>query len=480
MFSRTLSSTAWMLLRPLISLVVTLAFGAAWATTALAAAATRPNLIAIVTDDQGRWAFGAYGNKEIHTPNLDRIAREGIRFTRAFTNTPVCSPSRATYFTGLYPTEVGITDYLSPAEAKAGAGLRGLTWPAVLQRQGYRTALIGKWHLGEQPQFHPTKLGFDHFMGFLSGATRTMDPTLEQEKKERAFKGPTPDVLTDEALAFLKANRDRPFSLSLHFREPHLPYGPIDPADTAHYKDLDPTIPSLPGLNATALKASTKAYYASITSVDRNVGRVLQLLDELGLAENTLVVFTSDHGYNEGRHYVKTKGNGEWIAGGIGGPTRPNMWDTSVMIPLVMRWPAVIRSGSRSDEMVSNIDVFRTLLGALGVPVPPDAAARGSDYSPLLRGQTIPRREVVFGQYDLHNGGLAYMRMIRTEKYKLVRFFRANLMDELYDLERDPDEMTNLARGPRAAESEPIQQPLRAELLKWMQSIDDPLLKSPY
>ena len=465
----------------LVSLVIAaLLVHAVFPADAIAAAARRPNLVAIVTDDQGQWAVGAYGNREIHTPNLDRIAREGMLFTRAFTNTPVCSPSRATYFTGLYPTEVGITDYLSPAEARGGAGLRGLTWPAVLQRSGYRTALVGKWHLGEQPQFHPTKLGFDHFMGFLGGATRTMDPPLEQDGREQSFKGPTPDVLTENALAFLQANRDRPFSLSLHFREPHLPYGPVDPADTAHYKDLDPTIPNLPGLNVTALKQSTKAYYASISSVDRNVGRVLRALDELGLAENTLVLFTSDHGYNEGRHYVKTKGNGDWIAGGVGGPMRPNMWDTSILVPLLMRWPAVIKPGSRSDAMVSNLDLFRTLLGALGVPVPPDARARGADYSPLLRGQPIGRREVVFGQYDLHNGGLAYMRMIRTERYKLVRFFHANNLDELYDLERDPDEMTNLARGPRAAESEPLQQPLRAELLKWMASIDDPLLKDTY
>src|SRR5688500_14974617 len=132
---------------------------------ALLAAASRPNLIAIVTDDQGRWALGAYGNKEIHTPNLDRIGREGAVFTHAFTNTPVCSPSRATYMSGLYPSEVRITDYIHPAEAKAGVGLSARTWPAVLQKNGYRTGLVGKWHLGEHPQFHPTKLGFDHFMG---------------------------------------------------------------------------------------------------------------------------------------------------------------------------------------------------------------------------------------------------------------------------------------------------------------------------
>ena len=443
-------------------------------------ATTRPNLIAIVTDDQGRWALGAYGNKEIHTPNLDRIAREGALFTRAFTNTPVCSPSRATYMTGRYPTEVKITDWINPAEAKAGTGLRGTTWPSILQKNGYRTGLFGKWHLGDRPEFHPTKLGFDRFVGFLGGGTVTMNPTLEIDGQDRPFKGPTPDVVTDHALEFLNGNRGRPFSLSVHYREPHLPYGPASETDTAHYRDLDPTIPNLPGLDVAAVKQSTKAYYASVSSVDRNVGRILKTLDDLGLTQNTLVIFTSDHGYNEGRHYVRTKGNGQWLAGGVAGPTRPNMWDTSVLVPLLMRWPSVIKPGRSIDEMVSNVDMFRTVLGALNVPVPAGAKAHGVDYSPLLRGQAIAPRNVVYGQYDLHNGALAYMRMIRTDRHKLVRFFHANNMDELYDLQSDPDEMQNVARGPRAAQYEAVQKQLSDDLAKWMASIKDPLLTDPY
>ena len=443
-------------------------------------AAARPNLVAIVTDDQGRWALGAYGNKEIHTPNLDRIAREGALFTRAFTNTPVCSPSRATYMSGRYPTEVKITDWINPAEARAGAGLRAMTWPSVLQKNGYRTGLFGKWHLGDRPEFHPTKLGFDRFVGFLGGGTVTMNPSLEIDGQDKPFKGPTPDVVTDHALEFLNANRDRAFSISVHYREPHLPYGPASETDTAHYRDLDPTIPNLPGLDVAAVKQSTKAYYGSVSSVDRNVGRILKALDDLGLTQNTLVIFTSDHGYNEGRHYVRTKGNGQWLAGGVAGPTRPNMWDTSVLVPLMMRWPAVIKAGRTIDEMVSNVDIFRTVLGALNVPVPAGANAHGVDYSPLLRGQTIAPRNVVYGQYDLHNGALAYMRMIRTDRYKLVRFFHANNMDELYDLQADPDELQNLARGPRAAQFESVQKQLSDDLAKWMASINDPLLTDPY
>lgn len=468
------------LLLLLLSLPLSLSLSPSLA--AAPAAASRPNLIAIVTDDQGRWALGAYGNKEIHTPALDRLARDGATFTRAFTNTPVCSPSRATYLTGLYPTEVRITDWINPAESAAGVGLRALTWPAVLKQNGYRTALVGKWHLGGQPEFHPTKLGFDHFAGFLGGGARTMDVAFEIDGREQPTKGPIADAFTDQAIAFLKANRDRPFSLSLHFREPHLPYGPVAEVDSAHYKDLDPTIPNLPGLDTAALKQSTKAYYASISSIDRNVGRLLATLDELGLAQNTLVVFTSDHGYNEGRHYVKTKGNGSWLAGGIQGPTRPNMWDTSIMIPLLMRWPAVIKPGTSIDTPISNVDVFRTFLGALGVPAPADARAHGTDLSPLLRGQPLPAPapSTVFGQYDLHNNGLAYMRMIRTPRYKLVRFFHANLLDELYDLERDPDETQNLLRGQQAGRHAATEKDLRAQLESWMKSIQDPLLNDPY
>jgi uncharacterized sulfatase len=156
------------------------------------------------------------------------------------------------------------------------------------------------------------------------------------------------------------------------------------------------------------------------------------------------------------------------------------MWDTSVRVPMLMRWPAVIKPGRTIDDMVSHLDLFRTLLGAAGVPVPADARAHGVDFSPLLRGGTIAPRNRVFGQYDLHNSNLAYMRMVRTERYKLVRFFHANNMDELYDLERDPDEMQNLARGPRSAEFESIQQELREELAQWMKSINDPLLHDRY
>lgn len=440
----------------------------------------RPNLIAIVTDDQGRWAMGAYGNDDIHTPALDSIAADGALFTEAFVATPVCSPSRATYLTGRYPTELGITDWINPDEAADGLGLAAATWPQVLQAHGYRTALIGKWHLGVQPPFHPTRLGFDEFMGFLSGGNRPVNPLLEVDGKDVQLEGPLPDLLVDRSIEFVEAHRNVPFALCLHFRAPHLPYGPVPAADTAHYDGVDPVLPRSPGADRAKLKQSTLAYYGSISSVDRNVGRLLEAIDRLELAENTIVVFTSDHGYNEGRHSINTKGNGHWIAGGIRGPKRPNMWDTSIRVPLAIRWPAVIRAGTVIDATVSNVDMYRTALGMVGAPTPDDCAAHGRDFSPILRGESLPPRPEIYGQYDLHNGGLAYLRMIRTDRYKFVRHHKSNYMDELYDLQADPGEEKNLINRRGAGSLREVHADLAARLSAWQASIDDPVLESSY
>src|SRR6185436_19501128 len=190
----------------------------------LAAAEARPlNLVSIVTDDQAAWSIGAYGNRESRTPNIDRLAREGARFLNAFASTPVCSPSRATFLTGRYGTQVGVTDWITARQSKAGLGLTpdSITWPKILQQQGYRTGLVGKWHLGEQPQFHPTRLGFDFFMGAPAGSFKPKDPELEVNGQLTKMQGFGADILMDAALRFIETNRAGPFALLIHFREPH-------------------------------------------------------------------------------------------------------------------------------------------------------------------------------------------------------------------------------------------------------------------
>ena len=409
--------------------------------------AQRPNVITIVTDDQAAWTLGCYGNRECPTPNMDRLARQGVRFTNAFVVTPVCSPSRASFLTGRYGTELGITDWINKPEMDAGVGLPDVpTWPGILKQNGYATALVGKWHLGDQPRFHPTKHGFDHFFGFLGGGESPMDPGLEKGRKFQRFKGPIADLLTDDAIDFVQANADKPFALCLMLREPHLPYVPMPKEDAAAVANLDPTIPDAPYIDAKQVKDWTRKYYAAIHAADRNIGRLLDKLDELKLADNTIVLFTSDHGYCVGQHTLHTKGNASWIAGGVEGPKRPNMFEENIRVPLIIRWPGVAKPGGEIADAVTNLDTFATMLGMLGIPSGDLVKQqRGVDFSPLLRGQSLPPRDAIFAQYDMHNGGFASMRMIRTSDWKLVRHQLTNGLNELYDLKNDPGETKNRA-----------------------------------
>ena len=441
-----------------------------------AAESPRLNVIFILTDDQADWSVGAYGNRESRTPNMDRLAREGARFLNAFTTTPVCSPSRAGMLTGRFGTQLGITDWITPKESKRGVGLpsNSVTWPRVLQQNGYRTALIGKWHLGALPSSHPTKLGFDYFLGALGGAFLPKDPELEVDGRLTKMEGYGADILTSAALGFIETNRARPFALLLHFREPHLPYAPVPEEDAAPFKNLDPAIPSFPNLKTNQVKTWTRNYYAAIHSVDRNLGRLLARLDEWNLARQTIVIFTSDHGYMIGHHGLHTKGNAVWVAGGASGPKRPNMFEESIRVPLLIRWPGVVKPGSKIAEPVLNLDTFPTVLKMLGVAPPQQWRHEGRDFSPLLRGGEMAARDIVFGQYDLHNEGLAYLRMARTADWKLVRHYFTNGLDELYHLKTDPGETRNLYDNPDHAA---IQATLQLRLTEWQRSIDDPILR---
>jgi arylsulfatase A-like enzyme len=419
--------------------------------SSLVAATPKMNFISIVTDDQSSWSLGCYGNKESITPHMDRLAKEGARFANAFTVTPVCSPSRVTFMTGRYGAQMGITDWIAPNESKAGVGLtaKAKTWPKALQQSGYTTALIGKWHLGERDDAHPTKQGFDHFYGFIGGGTSPMNPTYDFPDGPKVVEGYGANLLTDEAIRWITSvkGQGKPFSLCLHFREPHTAYTPVPQEDSKLFANLDPTVPEQKGLDIAQIKQWTREYYAAIHSVDRNLGRLFALLEKEGLWDSTIVQFTSDHGYNIGHHGIHTKGNGIWSAGGVSGPKRPNMWDTSIRIPLLVRWPGVVKAGTVIEQQVLNLDTFPSVLAMLDVSPPTDWKVEGDNYSSLLRDPKSTWRTEWFGQYDLHNSGLAYMRMIRTDDWKYVRHFHANMMDELYDLKNDPDESRNLLQG---------------------------------
>jgi uncharacterized sulfatase len=406
---------------------------------------SRPNIVFLYTDDQAQWALGAYGNRDIRTPNLDRLARRGAIFRKAFTVTPVCSPSRAALLTSRYGSELGIADWINPRlEPDLGLAPSAITWPELLKGFGYATMLAGKWHLGTRDEFHPSRQGFDVFYGFRDGGNQPIDPTLEVDGQLRQLQGSLPDLLVDAGLRFVEASRTRPFLLSIHFRAPHTPYGPVPEQDSAPYRRLDPAIPDYPGLPRDRVKQLRRAYYASVSSVDRNIGRLLDRLEALEMAQQTVVIFTSDHGYMIGEHGLWHKGNAAWLVEGKQG-IRANMYDEAIRVPLLVCWPGVVAPGTAIDRVVSNVDLFPTILEMAGLGMPENLAIRGRSLVPLLRGQSPPWDDTLFGQYDMHHSSVASMRMIRTPEWKLIRHFESGGEDELYHLAVDPGELHNLA-----------------------------------
>lgn len=436
----------------------------------------RWNILAIKTDDQAEWSLGCYGNKESKSPAIDKLAAEGALFKNAFVVTPVCSPSRATYMSGLHGTQVGIVDWITPAQGKAGLGLDPAlpTWPKQLQKAGYRTGLVGKWHLGNQEKFHPLKNGFDFFQGHLDGGWNPKDPEWEIEGKPSKLDGYSVEKTADSAIWFLdQAKKDKPFALCVHFREPHTPYVPMPEDDMAPFKDLDPTIPNYPNLKTDMVKRWTKEYYACVHAIDRSVARILAKLHEMEMDENTIVIFTSDHGYNIGHHGIHTKGNGSWCTTTEKG-VRPNMWDTSLHIPLIVKWPGVVKPGVKIEDWATNQDMFPTMLAMAGAELPKEWKGEGLDLTKTLKGEAGPKREVLFGQYDISNTAKQRMRMVRTKDWKLVRHYDALDQDELFDLKADPGELKNLYKE---ESKKAVRDELQAKLEGWMKSVGDPLLK---
>jgi uncharacterized sulfatase len=422
----------------------------------------RPNILFLYADDMGAWALGGLGNPQAHTPHLDRIAREGVALTSAFVTTPVCSPARASLLASRYGSELGITDYLQPErDAERGLDPAVVTWPERLQAAGYDTALFGKWHVGGADRYHPTRTGYGLFAGWRYGAGTSLNPVMEVDGREQPMTGYTPDLLADRAIEFLRRPREAPFLLSVHFWAPHAntenrtPDGdrtwlPLSDDDWSGFRDLDPALPEpdYPKLDTPRAKRMLREYLASVASLDRNAGRILRALDELGIAEDTVVVFTSDHGYNLGHHGIWHKGNGRWLLVDERGP-RPNLWDRSLRVPALVRWPAALPAGARVDSVVTSLDWYPTLLELAGLEPPAGESLRGRSLLPLLRGEHPAWDEDFYAEYDLNHAGVhADLRGWRTREWKLV-LDRANPgRDELYHLSRDPDEQHNLIADP--------------------------------
>lgn len=455
-----------------------------------------PNIIFIYTDDQADWGLGRSGNAQIHTPNLDRLASEGAYLPNSFVTTPVCSPARVSLMTSQYASEHNVLDFipqighrLYDPETEIGLSSESITFPEVLKEAGYQTGLVGKWHVGiwteeGSKKYHPTNHGYDYFMGLNGGGTTPVDPQLEVDGKMQQFKGLTTDILTDYAMEFIRNSDDKPFLLSLHYRAPHAKWLPVADEDWAPYDMLDPEIPNpnYPDLDIEKVKRKMKEYMASISGIDRNVGRILALLEVMGLEEETIVIFTSDHGYNMGHNGIEHKGNGYWILntevpaqGNLAKNSRPNLYDNSLKVPAIIKWPGVTKPGLVIEENFMSLDWYPTIVEMAGTVLPKGQPIRGRSLVPLLNVENIIWNNDIYSEYSMINYSNAYMRSYRTPEWKLVRDFLNPERDELYHISLDPEENVNLIHDSRQEIRETIEN-LHNKIVEKMQEIEDPLL----
>jgi choline-sulfatase len=426
--------------------------------TAWAADAPRTNLIFILTDDQGAWSLGCYGNAEAKTPTIDRLAREGTRFRRAYATTPVCSPSRATLLTGRLPSQHGIHDWIKFENMDARARYileRETLLSQILAEHGYTCGLTGKWHMGDS--LHPHS-GFSYWFALPHGSETYNNGPVCWEGKVIQTQGYITDRITDRALQFIEANREKPFFLYVAYSAPHSPWvgHPQDLVD-AYMKipfdsiPKDPPHPwSITPASQYGHKETLAQYFAAVSGVDRNVERILKELDELKLADNTLVVFASDQGFNVGHH-------GLWGKGNASNPR--NMFDTSMQIPLIFRQPGRVPKGVETDALFSAYDFVPTILDYLGLPASPGRNLPGHSLAKVVEGDSKEGpNDAIFGEY-----GRA--RMIRTGRWKLVHRADGG-PDEFYDLNTDPGETKNLIDS---SELHRTIIELRTRLFKWFE-----------
>jgi arylsulfatase A-like enzyme len=441
-------------------------------TTPIAGAEYRPpNVILILTDNQGAWTLGCYGNPDIRTPNIDRLAREGMLFERCFSSNAVCSPTRATLLTGLIPSQHGVHSYLTAGGAQIGPHAYSTiaefrTLPEILAQAGYTCGLSGKWHLGDN--LRPQK-GFTFWVTMPQGDTRTFyDADVIEEGKVRKEPEYLTDFWTDQGVKFIEQNKERPFFLYLAYNGPYgLGQSMLEPARNRHaayYADKEmksfPREEMHPWLRSQKKLLNNveamRRYAAEISGVDDGLGRILATLKKNKLDENTVVVFTADQGLAAGQ-------NGLW---GMGDHTRPlSAFDGTMHVPLIWRQPGQIVAGQRSPIMVSNYDFLPTVLDYLGLKdrSPQTPPLPGHSYNTTLHGKQVKWNDVVFFEFE-------NTRAIRTTDWKYIERFPDG-PNELYGLKDDPEEKNNLIGQPAHAAK---QQDLRRRLAQFFDRYADP------
>ncbi len=421
-------------------------------------AANRPNIIFIMSDDHASHALSCYGSKINKTPNLDRLAKEGMLFNNCFCTNSICAPSRAVILTGKYSHINGKIDNTKENPFDGSQQ----TFPKLLQKAGYETAMIGKWHLRTDPT------GFDYW-NVLPGQGKYHNPAFIEMGQKKKYQGYVTDLITDFALDWLKKRKmDKPFCLMYHHKAPHRNWQPDEKFGNL-YENIDVPVPDtfdddyntrtdaakeqdmtiertlrVPGdtkirppahLKGKALKhwkyqRYIKDYLRTVASVDYNVGRFLDYLDESGLAKDTLVVYTSDQGFFLGDH--------GWF-------DKRFIYEESLRMPLLVRYPKKIKPGSVNNDIVLNLDFAPTFLDLTAAGIPPDI--QGRSILPLLTGKKpADWRTSMYYHYYEYPGAHSVKRHygIRTRRYKLIHFYYDIDAWELYDLEKDPNELNNV------------------------------------
>ena len=391
----------------------------------------KPNIVFIMADDLGYADVSCYGQRDYTTPNVDRLAIEGLRFTQGYANSAVCSATRTALATGRYQYRlpVGLEEPINASSPKnIGLPASHPTLPSLLKKAGYSTALVGKWHLGFLPDFSPLKSGYDQFFGIFGGAadyfnhgadalrTGAESSQLYEQEVPIERHGYMTNLLGDRAVQTVEgfAKSKEPFLLSLHFTAPHWPWeGPDDEAESKRIRDIFHRD-----------GGTQKTYAIMVQSLDVNIGRVLQALDASGLAGNTIVVFTSDNG---GERFSKT-----WPFSGM----KTELLEGGIRVPTIVRWPGRIAAGSVSEQVTITMDWVPTLLAAAGTA--PDAAypSDGEDLGPIMTGRAAPHSRRLYWRYKAGS-----QRAIRDGDWKYLRIAGNEF---LFDVVKDPRERGNL------------------------------------
>lgn len=406
----------------------------------------KPNIVLIYVDDLGYGDLGCYGSEKNDTPHVDQLAADGMRFTSYYSASPVCTPSRAALLTGGYPGRVSFDAFKKDRSSKVlfpgyAEGLHPgeLLLPEYLRWHKYATGHVGKWHLGDQPEHLPTRHGFDSYYGVpYSNDMAIMPrrpnsppmPLLRDEEviAEQPKQGPLIQSYTEEAVTFIRENKDRPFFLYFAHMHVHLPHYVMDPF----------------------LKASRNGIYgAAVAAVDWSAGVIVAELERLGLEDNTIVIFTSDNGSRVDKH-----GGSNGVLRGTKGQT----WEGGMRVPCIVKWPGQIEAGSVSDELVTAMDFYPTFASILGQPLGKEPIRDGHDVSPIWRGEPGARSPYNAFYYYLAD----QLQAIRVGKWKL-RYSIENRRNadrsqpELYNLAEDISEQKNVASQHRGKVQDLIQ-----------------------